>query len=87
MLGKLTGGQKAFLFEQLKSRHYLLKFLRRRGLAYPGREPLDATTREPGSSALLAEGAIVGPDALAFGEYMALPFIGCPPRRTRRQGR
>jgi transposase len=57
--------------ETLKSRHYILKFLRRRGLIY--REGSHWTQRHfEWLRRLFSNGALSGEDAVVFGEYLAL---------------
>jgi transposase len=60
-----------FQRELLRSRHYILKFLRRRGLIY--REGNHWTGKhERWLKRLLSEGVLRGEDAVVFGEYLAL---------------
>jgi transposase len=63
--------REAFQKEILQSRHYILKFLARRGLVYR-----EGTAWKAGHFAWLrqlgASGALVGEDAVVFGEYLAL---------------
>jgi transposase len=57
--------------EALKSRHYILKFLRRRGLIY--REGKHWTRKHfAWLRSLLRDGVMAGEDAVVFGEYLAL---------------
>jgi len=63
--------RETFQRELLRSRHYLLKFLRRRGLIY--REGNHWTgAHERWLKRLLSEGVLGGEDAVVFGEYLAL---------------
>jgi transposase len=63
--------REAFNRETLKSRHYILKFLRRRGLIY--REGSHWTHRHfEWLRRLSSNGALSGEDAVVFGEYLAL---------------
>jgi transposase len=63
--------REAFQREILKSRHYILKFLRRRGLIY--REGNHWTEKHfRWLSRLLSAGVLSGEDAVVFGEYLAL---------------
>ncbi len=63
--------RQTFQREILRSRHYILKFLRRRGLVYhgksPWRRPHDHWLRR-----LLAEGTLQGEDAVVLAEYLSL---------------
>ena len=63
--------RETFQREILRSRHYVLKFLRRRGLIY--REG-DHWTRKHFRwlNRLLCEGLLIGEDAVVLGEYLAL---------------
>ncbi len=64
--------RSTFQREILKSRHYVLKFLARRGLVYregtPWRQPHDEWLRRLAR----AESSLAAEDRLVFGEYLAL---------------
>jgi transposase len=63
--------RETFQREILKSRHYILKFLRRRGLIY--REAQHWTQKHfRWLRRLLSEGVLSAEDAVVFGEYLAL---------------
>lgn len=63
--------RETFNRETLRSRHYILKFLRRRGLLY--REGSHWTHRHfEWLRRLSSNGALSGEDAVVFGEYLAL---------------
>ncbi|WP_423925341.1 IS110 family transposase [Candidatus Palauibacter sp.] len=63
--------REVFQREILKSRHYILKFLARRGLVY--REGRNWTGKHMSwLRALQRDGALEGEDRLVFGEYLAL---------------
>jgi transposase len=63
--------RETFQREILKSRHYVLKFLRRRGLVY--RAGTNWTLKHwEWLRSLLKGGALEGADAVALGEYLAL---------------
>jgi hypothetical protein len=63
--------RETFQRELLKSRHYLLKFLARRGLVF--RDGSHWTQRHfAWLRRLLAEGVLAGEDAAVFSEYLSL---------------